>query len=272
MSRSRRLIFFLVSSGLLSLVVVMRLSILPSGMYSQSDMQRIAYAKDPSWSDQLCRQDVAKAKRDIKEGKVVFTQKFSFGTRPYRFEEELINLCQSHGLTFDIELISDFSTGETQGCYADYMDGIINERFGREFKGKLLEQADSLFIKNTILDKRLVESWYCDEAPYLTNKAHQKNDVNFSLFVSDIPFEKDSTDNKWPHLDLSFIIEQDSSVGNFSIAYYAPSTERNKQFEQVFFERGIEYIKTIHPIWVPGTVADVPVRTGHNVRIFFIQE
>lgn len=266
--------FFILSTFLLSLVVFIQLTVvLRPGIYEPDLEKRIAYARDPAFSDQLCREDVKKAKRDVKNGNVVFTQRFGFGTMPYRFEKELRELCKSYDITFDLELIYDFFTsGNTQGCYADYMDGVLNERFGPGFKENLLKKADSLFIKNAVLNDAPVDSWYCDEGPYLTNTAHEKDDYNFLLVVEHIPIEKDTVTDRWPHMDLGFIVEKDSSIDNLHVSYYADYTKGNARYEQALLHRASEYLKTIHPIWIPGKIEGHSVRTAHNVRLFFRPE
>lgn len=273
MSKTKKLVFFIISTFLLSLVVFIRLAMVRHRVYEPDISKRIAYTKDPVLSDKLCREDVKKAKRDVEKGKIVLTQRYGFGTMPYRFEEELAELCKSHDITFEVVLISDLIIhGQTQGCNADYMDGILSERFGTEFKEKLLERADSLFLKNAMLYDSLVDSRYCDERPYLTNIAHKKDDYNFSLTVDDVPIKKDTVSGNWPHLDVEIIIEKDSSIGNFHVSYYADLANNNEQYKQALFKRSSDYLKTIHPIWIPGKIAGHPVRTSHNVRIFFLPE
>ncbi|GEM_PF-2339267 len=270
MTKSQRAIFFISSSFVLSVVLLFRFTLLPQVNYEPDDDKRIAYAKDPALSDRLCRTDVKRAKKDVANGKIVFTQRVSFGTKPFRFEKELAKLCKVNGLVFESELISDFSTGETQGCYADYMDGVIQNQFGKQFKQELLKQADSLFIKNVVPGNRSIESWYCDEKPYSANNIYSRGERNFTLRLNDVLIKKDTVSGSWPHMDISFVIEKNGTIGNFDISYYSAFTEYNQPYRQVLFEKAQVYLKTNHSTWVPGEVAGKSVRTKHSVRIFFL--
>jgi hypothetical protein len=71
----------------------------------------------------------------------------SLGTFEFRQEKQLRELCNSTSLLFDYELFSCVGvSGQTSGCYGLYMDKIIAQKFGKNFKENLLKSADSIYI------------------------------------------------------------------------------------------------------------------------------
>lgn len=113
--------------------------------------ERVVYVSEPNKKDKLCISEINRAKDDIKKGKVVFTQSFGLGTEVLNYEKELKELCKTRGLVFDIDLISCIEyEGQTQGCYGDYMDKEIIERFGISFKKDLHREANRLFLLKNI--------------------------------------------------------------------------------------------------------------------------
>jgi hypothetical protein len=44
--------------------------------------------------------------------------------------------------------------------------------------------------------------------------------------------------------------------------------KENEKYEDKLFSIAVRYIQSEYPIWIPGKVNGVPVRTDNNVRIF----
>ena len=105
------------------------------------------YVLNPDSNDSLCINNIKRAKEDISKGKIVFTQQVGFLFGHLRYEAELKLLCKEEGLYYEVDLITDvIFEGQTQGCYGYYMDNIIKEKYGDDFKSKLHKKADSLSL------------------------------------------------------------------------------------------------------------------------------
>tara|TARA_B110000114_G_C14975402_1_gene350267 strand:- start:86 stop:889 length:804 start_codon:yes stop_codon:yes gene_type:complete len=232
---------------------------------------RIVYVENPNDKDTLCISEIDRAKEDIAKGKIVFTQSFGFGTSELRYENELRQICKEYGLMFDVDLIGCVVfEGQTQGCYGDYMDKIIFEKFGIDFKENIHRQADSLFLKNADLNNKVVQYWDCDERPKLPSENKRISDYLTTFKVKDVNIEKDESEyGGWPFFDLGFIVEKDSTINGFYISNYVAHLDKNEKFKSKLFEIAIDHIKESYPVWIPGKIKGVSVRTDNNVRIFF---
>jgi len=235
--------------------------------------KEIIYVSKPNPNDRHCISEIKRAKKDIANGKIVFTQKVGFLFGNIRYERELRELCKSNGLVFDFDLISDVVfVGQTQGCYGNYMDKTIIEKYGVGFKENLHKRADSLFLVRTNLENKSVQYWDCDERPRLPTEIKRTTDELPSINVTELDI-KASKENYggWPFIDLGFIIEKDSTISKFYVRNFVSELEENKKFKEDLFTIAVDSLETNYPIWIPGKIKGIPVRTDNNVRIFFIK-
>ncbi len=241
---------------------------------NQQLSDRIKYVNKPNDKDTLCISEINRAKKDIAEGKIVFTQSFAFGSSELRYENELKQICKEYGLEFGLDLIScTVIEGQTQGCYGDYMDKIIIEKFGINFKERLHKKADSLFLVNIKSHNKVVKYWDCDARPELINKEGITGDNLPSIKVSDLKIVKNKSDyGGYPFFDLGFIVEKDSTISNFHINNWVPHLNQNEKFKDKLYEIAVTHIKNKYPKWIPGRISETPVRTDNNVRVHFVKE
>ncbi len=242
---------------------------------NQKLSSQIMYVNNPNENDTLCISEIKRAKKDIANGKIVLTQRFGLGTIELRYEEELRQLCKEYGLEFDLELIScDFFEGQTQGCYGDYMDKIIMDKFGADFKNNIHRQADSLFIKNLVINNKVVQYWDCDERPRLPFETERTSDYLTTIKVKDVNIKKGQSEygGGFPFFDLRFIVETDSTINGFCISNYVAQLDENEQFKVKLFEVAVDHIKKNYPVWIPGKIKGMSIRTDNNVRMFFEKE
>lgn len=232
------------------------------------------YISNPNSDDTLCINEIKKAKEDVSNGKVVFTQQVGFLYGFIRYEKELEQLCKEKGLVYEVELISDvIFEGQTQGCYGMYMDKIIEEKYGANFKEMMHQKADSLFLENIQKQNEAVQYWDCDERPRLPNEKERKNDYLCTIFVKDINIKKSNEQyGGWPFFDFGFTIEKDSTISRFYIGSWVPELEENDKYKDTLSIITAQYILDNYPIWIPGKIDGEIVRTENNVRIFLKKE
>lgn len=234
----------------------------------------IAYVSNPAKTDSLCISEINKAKSDIENEGIVFTQAVGFLFGHNRYEKELEKLCEEKGLKYDIDLIGCVVfEGQTQGCYGAYMDKALSEKYGSDFKKNMHKKADSIFLENAIKNKIAIEYWDCDERPRLPNEKERTSDYIPYLKVENIKIKRgDKQHNDWPFFDLGFIVEKDSTISGFYSRNYVSNFKENQVIEKELFEIAVKHIKKNYPIWVPGIINGIQVRTNNNLRIHLKSE
>jgi len=229
----------------------------------------LKYVMNPSPSDSLCKSDILKAKSDIQNGKLVYVQAAGLGFGFKRYESDLKKLCKEKGLEYDVDLIGCvIMEGQTQGCYGVYMDKVLSDKFGSDFKENLNRQADSLFLVRVIKNEIPIFSWDCDEKPepILENQ----NYLETTLDVPNLNLKRTELGKIWPAIDLSFIIERNGTISKFYSDNFIPRLKHNEKFKDELYKIAVNYIKTNYPNWKSGKIKDTSVRTDHNLRITFV--
>jgi hypothetical protein len=246
-------------------------------MVSEKEMNqelpaRIVYVNNPNNEDTLCISEIKKAQKDIAQGKIFFTFRFGIGSLGLRYKNELKQLCKQNGLEFKKIPFGCISyEGQTQGCYCDYMDKKIIEKYGLDFKENLCKKADKLFLENADLNNKVVASGYCDERPRLPSQKKRKSDYLTTIIVKDLDIKKTKYDD-WPFIDVGFIINKDSTIEEFDRTNYDPRFYKEDKLKPILSDIAIEHIKKNYPIWVPGKINGVRLRTHNSVRIYFKKE
>lgn len=227
--------------------------------------EEIAYVTNPRPTDRQCKSDILKAKLDIEHGKLVYSQRNGFK----RYESDLRKICEEKGLEYKVELHSCVVfEGQTQGCYGAYMDKVLIDKFGFDFKDKLSRQADSLFLVRVLKDDIAISSRQCDERakPILGNRSYLESTIS----ISDLDLKRKEAGRTWPAIDLSFIIEQDGTISKFYSNNFMPGLNHNRKFKDQLYKKAVDYIETNYPNWESGKIKGENVRTRHNLRITFI--
>ncbi|MFK8044138.1 MAG: hypothetical protein AB8B72_01485 [Crocinitomicaceae bacterium] len=232
------------------------------------------YVDDLDPIDTLCISEVERAKKDLKKGKTVFSHRAGLGFGNIRYEDELRALCRQIGLEFEIEPVGCvIYEGQTQGCYGEYMNKILLEKNGADFKDKIYEMADDLFIQNIINNNITVAYWDCDERPRLPNESKRTSDHLPSLYQSEIDVKDDGSNyGGYPFFDLGFVVEKDSTISNFHSRSYVAGNDANEKYKDKLYLLAKKHVMTNYPIWVPGELNGKQVRTNNNVRLFIVKK
>lgn len=238
----------------------------------QKPPQMTFYVDNPKPNDSLCISEIERAKKDIKKGKIVFSHSRGFGFGSIRYEHELREICKKIGLEFELELFGCvIYKDQTQGCYGEYMDKVLIERSGRDFKDKIHEMADNLFLYNIVKNNTTVQYWDCDERPRLPTEFKRTSDQLPSLYQSEIELKDDGSNyGGYPFFDLGFIVEKDSSISNFCTRSYVAHNDANIKHEDELYLMVKDHIITNYPTWIPGKIGGKQVRTKNNVRLYII--
>lgn len=234
------------------------------------DQKALDYLEHPDAIDTTCSGGLLRAEKDFADGKLAFSLE-GWGHRK-RYQEELEKLCTAKGL-----ILHSFNfgclryTGQTLGCYEGFMDKKIMERYGKDFKCQLINKADSIFLAKTIINDDAVYSYYCDTGPILPNEFYGNS--YWVLFKNGEPFELKKKEDyaEVPNFQMKIVIGKNGTISRLSKSDreklpYAPPNYfwlKDEVVEQVF-----DFIKKEYPVWKPGQIKGVPVRTIFNMNIY----
>ncbi len=234
-----------------------------------TDEQLSEYILNPADNDSLCIEEIERAKRDLSNGRLVFSVPFYFGSFDLRQEHQVKALCKINNIVFDYEPISDaVIVGQTQGCYGAYMDKKITEKFGKNFKVTLLAQADSILVASN----DTIKYYLCDKRPQMPGEKDNYIALEANLNEKLSRQIKTNKDGHSPFMDIGFYIDEDGRPsGYFLNDFYDADHRSNETFKDDLFEVAVELLEQ-YQYWEPGQVIGQKVVTENNVRVFFLSE
>ncbi|PVX44640.1 hypothetical protein C8C85_0385 [Flavobacterium sp. 103] len=217
------------------------------------------YIHDIHPADSLCKANIQLAKSQIDSGKLYFTLQVGFGSYNTRQAKNLKKLCPKYGLHFSYEEITDFFKNEhdTPGCYGAYMDEAIEKKLGKNFRKKILREADQLSIANN----DTIDAYECDIKPKIVNI----EDGGIYLPSKNLKVKK----NKYGqliNLDVKFYIDKNGNPSGYKLYKYMDDNlddERERLFPLVLTEL-IKYKNC-----TPGKILGRNVTTENMVIINF---
>ena len=253
--------------------ITILLIFISSYAFSQNDLKPIidfydsefSYINKPNKKDTSCINEINKAKEDIDKGKIVFCTPVGFLFGILRFENELKKVVENYGLKFKIDLISDVEIeGQTQGCYGAYMTNFIKKKYGENFRKKIYNKADSLYVSKVIENNRIVDNWDCDIAPYQIGGKPER-DYTITLNINNLQIPIDCSETIL--MDINFIIELDGTTNNYNVSNKVLGNKKNELYYNKLLTHSINELKKIDN-WSPGQLKETYVRTLQNVRVY----
>lgn len=218
-------------------------------------------------SDSTCINDINRAQVDIGKGKITFCTPIGFMFGMIRFENELKQLVKEHNLLFENDYYSDvIFENSTQGCYCSIMAKHIEEKYAFDFRRRMYEQADSLFLARTVNNKKIVESYFCDIPPGPNDQGpieYLYLKVQMDSIDSNIHIENEV------YLNIDFTVELDGSLSDFQLLDNNLNANEHGNTLQQLKQYAFEIIKETGK-WNPGQVKRQFVRTRQNGRIYFL--
>lgn len=224
-----------------------------------------SYVLNPSNTDTECLNEIEQANKDIENGKIVFTHPCHMFDCVLRQEKYVFDLCKKYNIHFEYEAFSDIIIeGQTQGCYGAVMDNYINKKFGKDFKSKILKDADSILLasNDTII------YYNCDKKPQIPGKGNYE-----TTFVAKLPEKlieqiKPSKEGNLPFMDIGFYIDKSGKSSGFFLNYFMKADKLNYKFKDELFKIGVEQLKEIK-YWETGEINGQKVNTENNIRVYF---
>ena len=224
------------------------------------------YVEHPKETDSLCMDDIKLAENDLANGRIYFCHPYGFGSRKLPQEIYLNELCLTYKIHFKEELISDVVFNEqTQGCYGAVMDNFIALKFGKDFKERLFDQADSILLAHN----DTIDYSSCDKRPQILGKNDYETTFSIHLTPQLAKEVKMGKGNDMPFMDIGFYIDKSGLSSGYFLNYFMDADHQsNQKVKEKLFDIAITEIKKIKK-WEPGEYAGEKVNTEFNVRVFF---
>ncbi len=223
------------------------------------------YISHPKKDDKVCLADIEKAKNDVSNGKIVFCMPSGEGNYELRQEKYIRILCKKQNLVFEFEMISDAISGEgRQGCYGTYMDKVIEEKYGKNFKQSILEQADEILIKSD----DTISSYSCDVKPKIIGISDESIKIKLDAKLKN----QLKTDNLgyFPIVDVGFYIDKNGNPSGYYLESFNDNENKsNKKFEAQLLKIVIEELKKYKKC-ESGEIKNKKVMTKNIIKVFFI--
>lgn len=222
------------------------------------------YIEHPQTSDKICLKDIARAKKDIEIGDLVFTMPYGEGNYNLRSEKYIRELCKRYHLAFRFEMVSDVINKEgRKGCYEAFMDKKIDQKYGLKFRQFILEEADLMLIKSN----DTVLAWDCDKKPQIEGISSAIINVQLEKNLrSDLSQDKI---NYVAGLDVAFYIDKQGIASGYHLEdYNSIEKEGNEKYKARLFRAGIDALKK-HKNCVAGEILGQKVITKQIIRIYF---
>lgn len=227
---------------------------------------------DVSKTDTTCLKAVKKAKTDVQKGKLTFCHfAGSLLYNPLRSGNEMDSLLKTFDIDYKEEITSDvIFEGQTQGCYCDFMEEQIDNKFGKTFIDSLLNVSDSLYVVKNINDTFYYAN--CDTRPNYPSDTDTHPDEYSEIFQSD--FEKSLKYPvgyiKRPNYDSSAFVDVHLYVdksGNAVITgyWFLFDMKTNHKYEK-YFEKEIEKAMRKKG-WTPATIRNQKVNSDMVMRL-----
>jgi len=224
--------------------------------------------------DTTCLKALKKAKTDIKNGKLTYCH--HAGSLLYislRSSHELDSLLNLSGLNYTEQMTSDVVyTDQTQGCYCDYMNEMIETKYGKAFIDSLLNLSDSLYVQNNIADTFYYAN--CDTRPNYPGDTDTYQDEFSRVFQEDLEkvlkyptgYVKRPNDDSSAFVNVDLYVDKD---GNADITgyWFLFDMKHNHKFEDYFKQVISQAMRKTG--WTPATIRHQMVNSDMVMRLYF---
>lgn len=201
-----------------------------------------------------CKSDLAKAKKDIKNGKMVFSH---FGIF-HKNGDEIREILNKKGIEF--KPLGENCTG-LSNCYGYYMDSILKKKFGNNFFAIIKKDADKLSKsrwKTKVYNYVEVDS----SAIYPgTSDVYFIQDITTKMFKKPLGWDNGRMDNnESEYVSIEIIVD---SVGKSIIPekyYFNHNLKKTNLKHLKYLELEIKNVVNKLDLWKPA------VMNGHRVK------
>jgi hypothetical protein len=233
--------------------------------------QSSAYLDNPNPGDVSCIEGISRARKDIAAGKkVIIIYTGGVGAEGLRYENELALLIRQHGFTVDYEMENCIIfEGQTDGCYAAYMNRHVKQRHGTYFISNLHLTADSLFTENLINSEEVFSHMDYHTPPVSIDEDGEPKAISslqLSSVLPEVKLAKDSI-NAHAYIDLHMIIDKNGNVTKTYFKDFSIQPKSLRKYRDVLLTAVRKHLNDAALYWLPAEKYAIFVNAEHSVRI-----
>lgn len=226
------------------------------------------YLQNPDKSDTLCLNDIERAKNDIKKYHKLYVKTICFGCKdkPYDIEiEEVLKKRKIKKAIQDIGCV--VFQGQTQGCYMGYIQLKMKEKYGENYFLDIEKEAEDILIKNVTENNKVISIYDLEdkEKPQIID-AYIESDYYITI-KTDLPVTINN--DKSLFADITFIIEKNGTISNFSVSTWVNENVVHEKFKQPLIDSAIKALKKDYNHWKPGNYKGNKARIENTLRVSF---
>ena len=228
------------------------------------------YVKKPKASDRFCKKDIVRAKEDLKKYGNIYVTTYCFGCESLPYEQEITEYATGKGfkvISYGFNCV--IMNGQTQGCYKAFIDLKMEEIHGKDFRQKIEIAAEKLMINKLKNNDRVlsINDLNDDDKPKLILETDLTRHGHIPVIKTGLPLKFDR--DKYPFMDISFIIEKDGKISNLTNENWLDGYKENKKYRKELESMAKKEILNNYNEWVPGKYKNTVGRIKNNFRVNF---
>jgi hypothetical protein len=230
-----------------------------------------SYIHHPDKDDSLCTKAIAKAEFDVLNNHLFFCLPSGFVTVAPRYIKYLLPICQQYNLVIRyVKVTDDYSSGDqTRGCYLAYMDSVVEHKYGKGFKNKLIIQADGLLS----VSNDTIYGGDCDSAkkPRLQDcKGDDGGEIYVKMDKSLKEKVKEYANDTNFIMDIWCIIDRLGQPSGYSLKHVEDHRHViYDRCENQLFKIAIDMLRKHNKSWISGQIKGRKVITEQCVHFYF---
>jgi hypothetical protein len=228
------------------------------------------YMKNVPKTDSLCNGEIERAKKDLSEHDGVYVQTICYGCDFKPYEDEIKEVLKKKKFKLGIQDIGCVRyEGQTVGCYSEYIDLKMKEKYGLNYESEIENEAIKILIKNININNKIISIFDLEqnEKPKIIDpRIAIENDSDITI-KTDLPINRKSM--HYLFTDIDFIIEKDGTISNLKETNWVNEKGTNKKYKQDLINLAINTLKKDYNNWKPGTYKGNKARVQNSLRVSF---
>ncbi|WP_185205314.1 hypothetical protein [Chryseobacterium sp. C3] len=228
------------------------------------------YVKRPKNNDEICKNDIERAQKDLEKYKNIYVTTSCFGCKFLPYEDEILEYAKRQ----KFKIINyDFSCavidGQTQGCYKAFIDLEMEKVHGKNFRKRIEQEAEKLMIENIENHDKVLSIYDLEEndKPHFIKEDNLMKQGYLPTIKTGLPLKNAKSNSIF--MDVSFIVEKNGKISTFKNENWVNDIKENEKYKSELEKIAKSKILEHYNNWKPGKYKNSVARVKNNFRINF---